>query len=106
MICLFRLLSISKKSFRTERIHTVHVDSKIIAKKIAVSTSMYEKGKKIIKETNVLQKNSLRDGSASLVKVYNRIRKLAGVRFSFFVYSVSNLVNAIIYNIFKVNSII
>ena len=49
--------------------------SEIIAKKIGVSTSMYEKGKKIIKEANESQKNSLRDGSATLNKVYNQIRK-------------------------------
>jgi hypothetical protein len=36
---------------------------------------MYEKGKKIIKEANESQKNSLRDGSATLNKVYNQIRK-------------------------------
>jgi SAM-dependent methyltransferase len=36
---------------------------------------MYEKGKKIIKEANEFQKNSLRDGSSSLNKVYNQIRK-------------------------------
>jgi ParB-like chromosome segregation protein Spo0J len=49
--------------------------SKIIARKIGVSTSMYERGKKIIKEANESQKNSLRDGSATLNKVYNQIRK-------------------------------
>jgi hypothetical protein len=49
--------------------------SKIIGKKIGVSTSMYEKGKKIIKEANEFQKNSLRDGSTSLNRVYNQIRK-------------------------------
>jgi ParB-like chromosome segregation protein Spo0J len=49
--------------------------SKIIAQKIGVSTSMYERGKKIIIEANELQKNSLRDGSETLNKVYNQIRK-------------------------------
>ena len=31
---------------------------------------MHDKGKKFIKEANEFQKNSLRDGSASLNKVY------------------------------------
>lgn len=45
---------------------------------------MYENGNKI-KEANELQKNSLREGGAGLAKVYNQIRKLAGVRCSFLV---------------------
>ena len=48
--------------------------SKIIAQKIGVSTSMYERGKKIVNKADEYQKNSLRDGRSSLNKIYNQIR--------------------------------
>ena len=49
--------------------------SEMISRKIGIPTSMYEKGTKIIKEADELQKNRLRNGTASLTSVYNQIRK-------------------------------
>jgi 16S rRNA G966 N2-methylase RsmD len=49
--------------------------SKIIAKKIGVSTATYERGKKIIEKGTEEQKNSLRKDTIGITNVYNQIRR-------------------------------
>ena len=49
--------------------------SKIIAKKIGVSTATYERGKKIIEKGTEDQRNSLRRDTVGITSVYNQIRR-------------------------------
>ena len=49
--------------------------SKIIAKKIGVSTATYERGKKIIEKGTEDQKNNLRKDTIGITNVYNQIRR-------------------------------
>jgi len=49
--------------------------SEIIAKKIGVSTTTYERGKKIIEKGTEDQKNSLRKDTIGITNVYNQIRR-------------------------------
>ncbi|MDQ6863929.1 MAG: ParB N-terminal domain-containing protein [Thermoproteota archaeon] len=49
--------------------------SKIIAKKIGVSTATYERGKKIIGKGTEDQRNSLRRDTVGITRVYNQIRR-------------------------------
>ena len=49
--------------------------SEIIAKKIGLSASTYERGKRIIEKGTEEQKNSLRRGTIGITNVYNQIRR-------------------------------
>jgi hypothetical protein len=49
--------------------------SEIIAKKIGVSTTTYERGKKIIEKGTEDQKNNLRKDAIGITNVYNQIKR-------------------------------
>ena len=48
--------------------------TEVVAKKAGVSTRTFERGKKILEEASEDDKQRLRDGKASIAKVYNEIR--------------------------------